>query len=132
MTAYPRGMSIWGRRIDAALTPRRSSGREPLRVGVVPISAEQRAARMRSLTVDAARFGTVTPLGPFQLLLVQPGQRVNHILHLLLTLVTLGFWAIAWIVVAVDARPEERHILFVDEKGMIWMDNEPRPYGLGR
>ena len=29
------------------------------------------------------------------------GRRVNHILHLLLTLITVGIWAIIWIMLAI-------------------------------
>lgn len=30
------------------------------------------------------------------------GQPCNHLLHLILTLVTCGFWAIAWVLFAVS------------------------------
>lgn len=46
------------------------------------------------------------------------GNRPNHILHLILTLVTFGFWAIVWIIVAV-ASGEKRRTLAVDAYGNI-------------
>ena len=44
------------------------------------------------------------------------GRRVNHILHLLLTLVTLGIWLLVWISLAIFGG-EKRIILVVDEFG---------------
>lgn len=44
------------------------------------------------------------------------GHRPNHILHLLLTLLTLGVWAIVWIIVAASNH-EEHYFISVDEYG---------------
>jgi hypothetical protein len=41
---------------------------------------------------------------------------VNHILHLLLSVFTLGFWLIVWLVVAMTGG-EKRYKLSVDEYG---------------
>ena len=41
------------------------------------------------------------------------GRRVNHILHLLLTLVTLGLWAVVWLLL-VAMKGEQRKTVFVD------------------
>lgn len=38
------------------------------------------------------------------------GKRVNHILHLLLSLVTVGFWIPVWIFVAVTGGEKRKHI----------------------
>lgn len=46
------------------------------------------------------------------------GQRVNHILHLLLTVLTCGVWLIIWLVTAKDGG-EQRHVLTVDQCGNI-------------
>lgn len=46
------------------------------------------------------------------------GRRVNHILHLLLTLVTFGLWAIVWIFLAA-AGGEKRVALHVDQHGQV-------------
>lgn len=51
----------------------------------------------------------------FQAVLVQ-GHRPNHVLHLLLTVFTLGLWLIVWIIVA-GAGGEKRALLTVDEYG---------------
>jgi len=44
------------------------------------------------------------------------GHRPNHILHLILTLVTLGAWAIVWILVAIFGG-EKRRLIVVDDDG---------------
>lgn len=80
---------------------------------------------------EATQYGTITPLGPHQFLVVQPSTRPNHVLHLLLTLVTFGLWAIVWVVLAIDSRPERRHLVSVDEAGRVWVDNQLRTSGLG-
>lgn len=46
------------------------------------------------------------------------GKRPNHVLHLILTLVTFGFWVIVWIILAVTLH-ESRHIISVDEFGNV-------------
>lgn len=48
--------------------------------------------------------------------IVVGGQPVNHILHLLLTVLTLGLWVIVWIIVAAGGG-EKRYKLEVDEAG---------------
>lgn len=46
------------------------------------------------------------------------GRRVSHILHLILTVLTGGLWAIVWIIVA--ARGGEQHqFVVVDEYGNV-------------
>jgi hypothetical protein len=44
------------------------------------------------------------------------GHRLNHILHLILTIITLGIWAIVWILV-VALGGEKRAVVSVDEYG---------------
>jgi hypothetical protein len=51
----------------------------------------------------------------FQAVMVR-GHRPNHILHLILTLVTLGVWAIVWILVTLLGG-EKRAVVSVDEYG---------------
>ncbi|QYW07909.1 membrane protein [Streptomyces phage RedBear] len=46
------------------------------------------------------------------------GKPTNHVLHLLLTLVTLGLWVFVWIIVALSNK-ETRLILSVDEYGNV-------------
>lgn len=41
-------------------------------------------------------------------ILMLPAATVNHILHLLLSIVTVGIWLIVWLIVALGARGEQR------------------------
>lgn len=46
------------------------------------------------------------------------GKPTSHVLHLLLTIITLGLWAIVWILVS--AFGGERHLfLSVDDRGQV-------------
>ena len=51
----------------------------------------------------------------FQAVLLR-GHAVNHVLHLIITLFTLGFWAIVWIAL-VALGGEKRELVQVDEWG---------------
>lgn len=49
---------------------------------------------------------------------VATGNRPNHILHLILTLITFGLWAIVWIIVSL-AGGEKRKTIQVDGYGNV-------------
>lgn len=51
----------------------------------------------------------------FSAVIVQ-GKPVNHVLHLILSVLTFGFWIIVWILMAVGGG-EQREMLTVDEYG---------------
>ena len=38
------------------------------------------------------------------------GKRVNHLLHLVLTLCTLGLWAIVWLIVSIAGGEKREHL----------------------
>ncbi len=46
------------------------------------------------------------------------GHRPNHILHLILSIITLGLWIIVWILVAMGSG-EKRTMVSVDEYGYV-------------
>lgn len=48
------------------------------------------------------------------------GNRVNHLLHLILTLITVGWWTIVWILIAIFGG-EKRQMVNVDEFGNVSM-----------
>jgi len=50
------------------------------------------------------------------------GKKVNHVLHLILTLVTLGLWGIVWIILAI-AGGEKRQMVTVDDYGNALVQN---------
>jgi hypothetical protein len=66
---------------------------------------------------------------PGQVVMVR-GRRPNHILHLLLSVVTLGWWLIVWLIVAASAK-ESRTVLTVNPDGSVHDSSRlsPRPAG---
>ena len=48
--------------------------------------------------------------------IVVKGSRPNHILHLILSIVTFGIWLIVWLIVALVLK-EKRYLLTVDAYG---------------
>ena len=46
------------------------------------------------------------------------GKQINHVLHLLLTLFTIGIWVIVWIIMAASGG-ETRYMISVDEYGNV-------------
>ena len=46
------------------------------------------------------------------------GKPVNHLLHLILTIVTVGLWGIVWIIVALTGG-ERRMQIAIDEYGNV-------------
>lgn len=61
------------------------------------------------------------------------GGRVNHVLHLLLTLVTAGLWAFVWIVIAVSTPGARRLMLTVQPDGEVSVTGpNGRPVNMNR
>lgn len=52
---------------------------------------------------EVARGGRVESQGPYNAI-IRKGKGTNHVLHLILTLVTLGFWGLVWITLAIVNR----------------------------
>ena len=57
--------------------------------------------------------------GPNAVVMVR-GNPVNHLLHLVLTLLTGGLWVIVWIGVAM-ANQQSRVIVHTDEEGQAYI-----------
>lgn len=76
---------------------------------------ERKAILAQRIALNVSKGSRVESQGDYQAVLVQ-GNRPNHVLHLILTLVTLGIWVIVWIMVAIFGG-ESRAILAVDEYG---------------
>ena len=49
---------------------------------------------------------------------VKTGSKPNHVLHLILTILTLGLWGIVWLILAFGSR-ERVSNLSVDEHGLV-------------
>jgi hypothetical protein len=83
-----------------------------------PLSNDERKAAMAARIAHFAREGwRVETLMDFQAILVR-GHPTNHVLHLLLSVVTFGLWLVYWLAVALDGG-EQRVVLHVDESGHI-------------
>lgn len=91
------------------------------------MSATAQAAGMstdeRKAILDAAVANTVSggwrveSRTDFQAVLVK-GKNHSHVLHLILTLITLGLWLLVWIPLAVFGG-EKRAVLTVDADGRV-------------
>ena len=66
---------------------------------------------------DVVKGGRVESQQDFQAVVVF-GKPVNHVLHLILTLVTCGIWGIVWIALAIFGG-ENRVMVVVDEYGNV-------------
>jgi hypothetical protein len=88
-----------------------------------PTVGLQKSLDERKAALDAAlaRFGAqgwrIENRSEFQATIAK-GHRINHVLHLILTIVTLGIWAIVWILLAIF-RGEKRQLVTVDDFGNI-------------
>jgi hypothetical protein len=84
------------------------------------VTQEERKSRL-SLAVrqEVAAGGRVESQTEYTAI-VRHGKPVNHILHLILTLVTAGLWAIVWVIVSIVAASGRKAIsLTVDEYGQV-------------
>jgi hypothetical protein len=80
---------------------------------------ERKAALARAVANEVRGGWHVQSQTDYQAVLLKPGTKVNHVLHLILTLVTLGLWAIVWIVVALTHKREHRAVIDVDAYGNV-------------
>jgi hypothetical protein len=79
-------------------------------------TAEERKELLaRTVANQVASGARVESQSDFQAVVVK-GKSVNHVLHLILSLVTIGFWAIIWIALAIFGG-EKRSMVTVDEYG---------------
>lgn len=84
------------------------------------LSPDERSAILERQVTEQARQGwRVVSIANNQAQLVQ-GGRVSHVLHLLLTIITVGLWAIVWLIVWAANRERHRFI-YVDERGVVTM-----------
>jgi hypothetical protein len=81
-------------------------------------SPEDRKAILDRTLADRGAAGwRIENRSDYQATIAQ-GKKVNHILHLILTILTAGLWAIVWIILAITGGVK-RHILTVDEYGNV-------------
>jgi zinc-ribbon domain len=63
----------------------------------------RRSVLAQAVQVEVLAGGRVETQGDFNAALRFGGKPVNHIRHLLLTLVTLGLWVLVWIALAISS-----------------------------
>jgi Na+-transporting NADH:ubiquinone oxidoreductase subunit NqrC len=82
------------------------------------VSAEKRKQQLASAIASSVRDGwSVESQSEFQAVMVKKAQKTNHVLHLILTLLTLGLWALVWIALALIHKGEQHQVITVDEYG---------------
>lgn len=77
--------------------------------------AERKELLARAVANQIRQGWRVESQTDYQAVIVR-GQRPNHVLHLILTLVTLGLWGIVWIAV-VAFGGEKRGVIEIDAYG---------------
>ena len=85
-------------------------------VATEKLSPDERKASLARLISNKVHEGwRVESQSDYQAIMVR-GHRPNHILHLILSIITLGIWLIVWLLVAAWGG-EKRRTLMVDEFG---------------
>lgn len=96
-------------------TPENRGGLPPTG-GTTKKSAEERKELLaRQIQSAAATGARVETQSDFQAIVVR-GKPVNHVLHGLITLFTIGIWAIGWLIIGLTGG-EKREMLVVDDWG---------------
>jgi hypothetical protein len=86
--------------------------------GRVELSDSERINMLREFVIRQVANGASIELQEnFSAVLIW-GRKANHILHLLLSLVTFGLWIIVWILIAINSG-EKRRLYQIDKYGRI-------------
>ncbi|GAA2296351.1 hypothetical protein GCM10010234_43020 [Streptomyces hawaiiensis] len=85
-----------------------------------PVASDERKSHLATaVQQEVARGGRVESHSDYNAI-VRYGQPVNHTLHLILTLVTVGLWSIVWLIVWIVSVTSNKAVtLTVDEYGNI-------------
>ena len=51
--------------------------------------------------------------------LVKPGEKVNHLLHFLISVISCGFWLLVWAYLALVKAKEQRVRISIDNGGNV-------------
>jgi hypothetical protein len=76
---------------------------------------QRRQLRAQAVSNSVRQGWRVESQTDFQAVMVR-GERPNHVLHLILTLVTFGLWGIVWIALAIFGG-EKRRVIDIDDYG---------------
>ncbi|MEV0400499.1 helix-hairpin-helix domain-containing protein [Actinoallomurus sp. NPDC050550] len=98
----------------------------PGQPGGAPLPPEQLRAILGNAVMRQASFGwRVQAQSDTQAVLVSGGQ-VNHVLHLLITLLLCGLWLPVWVILAITGT-EKRLVIAVDPYGVLLFNGRPMP-----
>ena len=85
---------------------------------VVKWDSDRRKQALATAISNEVRSGwNVQSQSDYQAVMHIPAQKTNHVLHLILTLITLGFWGLVWIAMVVIHKGEQHEVVSVDEYG---------------
>jgi hypothetical protein len=80
--------------------------------------SERRKQALATAVANEVRAGwNVQSQTDYQAVMHIPAEKTNHILHLILTLLTLGLWIIVWIAMVIIHKGEQHEVISVDEYG---------------
>lgn len=82
------------------------------------LSSDERAEALAGAVNDSARHGWQIVSQTGSQAQLKKGKPTSHLLHLILSLVTLGIWLPVWIAVAIFAG-EKHKMVSVDEYGRV-------------
>ena len=71
----------------------------------------------QAIATEVVGGGRVESQQDFQAVIVH-GQKVNHLLHLLIAVLTCGIWLLVWLILLLTGG-EKRVLLVVDEFGNV-------------
>lgn len=81
-------------------------------------TAEQRAAALERYVLSAGQQGWRVQSQTATTAQLLKGKPTNHVLHLILSIITLGLWLIVWVLVTIFAGQKQR-VVTVDEYGRV-------------
>lgn len=79
--------------------------------------SERRSALETRVVRELADGATLESQGGYNAVLIK-GKQVNHILHLILSIITAGIWLIVWLLLVITNK-RQRVVLFVNEDGVV-------------
>lgn len=101
----------------AAPAPTPTSTPDAASASGVKSADERKMLLARALQTQIAQGARIESQSDFQAVVIK-GKHVNHILHLILTLVTFFMWGIVWLALVITGG-EKRSIVAVDEYGNV-------------
>lgn len=110
--------SLW----DGAVRGLENALAFPAEMSGVADAAASQGARREALAERIAFLGRdgwrVESQTDYQAVVVKV-KRPNHILHLVLSILTLGLWLLVWLIIALRKKERARMVLTVDEMAQV-------------